>query len=161
MLVSVIVFAFCFQVPMWPLMGAQLFGHTPLQPFRVYPQQAYVPPGSGLWTMSGVHQVATPFTDLSRGSQSISCPSTIQSIWWLGRVTPIPSPSLHVKEWSSVPRFLLLIEMVNINLCWGLILVIPTWWLALRLMNFLLSGWQNIFYLFTYLPWVNWQSVNT
>ena len=50
-LVSVMVFAFCFQVPMWlpcsPVM-AQPSGFATLQPFRVYPWQAYVPPDDGL-----------------------------------------------------------------------------------------------------------------
>ena len=36
-----------------------------MQPFRVYPWQAYVPPGDGPWLMSGVLQVAAPPTALS------------------------------------------------------------------------------------------------
>ena len=58
MLVSVMVFAFCIQVLMWllcSLMGAQPLGFATLQPFGIYPWQAYVPCGDGLWPMSGVH----------------------------------------------------------------------------------------------------------
>ena len=47
-LVSVLVYAFCFQVPCWMLylpMGAQALGFAPLQPFGAYPWQAYVQPG--------------------------------------------------------------------------------------------------------------------
>ena len=46
-------------------MGAQLLGFAPLQPFGVYPWQAYVQPGDGHWSMPGMHRVAAT---LSRGS---------------------------------------------------------------------------------------------
>ena len=47
-LVSVLVSAFYFYVPSWmpySPMGAQPLGFAPLQPFGVYPWQAYVQPG--------------------------------------------------------------------------------------------------------------------
>ena len=64
-LVSVMVFAFCFHVPMWPSCsprGAQLWGHATQQTFGDYPWQAYIPPGNGLHPMPGVHNVAAPLT---------------------------------------------------------------------------------------------------
>ena len=51
------VFAFCFQVPMWlpcSEMGAQLLGFAMPHPYGVYPYQAYVSPGHGLWPIPGV-----------------------------------------------------------------------------------------------------------
>ena len=61
-------FAFCFQVPIWlpsSTIGAKSQGFVTLQPFRVYPWQAYVHPGDGLWPMPGVQLVVTPPTALS------------------------------------------------------------------------------------------------
>ena len=62
-LVSVLVSAFYFWVPCWmsysPL-GAQPLGFAPLQPLGVYPWQAYVQPGDGLWCTPGMHRVAAP-----------------------------------------------------------------------------------------------------
>ena len=57
MLVLVMVFAFCFQVPMslpCSPMGAHLFGHAMQQPYGLYLWQVYVPPGDGLWPTPGV-----------------------------------------------------------------------------------------------------------
>ena len=86
MLVSVMVHAFCFQVPFlmpYSPMGAQPLGFALLQPFRVYPWQAYVHPGDGNWPRPWMHWVGAPFTALSRRSlmllsQLFSChPSNI------------------------------------------------------------------------------------
>ena len=54
MLVSVMVFDFCFQVSMW----LQLLGFITPQPFGVYPWHAYVPHGDGLWSMPGMPLMA-------------------------------------------------------------------------------------------------------
>ena len=70
-LVSVLVSAFYFQVPSWmpySLMGAQQLGFASLQPFGVYPWQAYVQPGDGHWSTPGMDRVAAPSTTLSMGS---------------------------------------------------------------------------------------------
>ena len=70
-LVSILVPALYFQVPSWMLyspVGAQPLGFAPLQPFGVYPLQAYVQPGDGHWSTPGMHRVAAPSTTLSRGS---------------------------------------------------------------------------------------------
>ena len=48
--------------------GSQPLGFAPLQPFGIYPQQAYVKPGDGHQSMPGMHRVAAPSTTLSRGS---------------------------------------------------------------------------------------------
>ena len=50
--------------PLW----AQPLGFAPLQPFGVYPWQAYVQPGDGHCSMPSVRRVAAPSTTLSRGS---------------------------------------------------------------------------------------------
>ena len=58
MLVSVIEFAFYFQVPMyWPCppVGAEPFRLISLQPFIGYQWKAYVLPCVVLWPMPGVH----------------------------------------------------------------------------------------------------------
>ena len=69
MLVSVLLFVFCFKVWLSCLpVGAQPLGFLSLQSFRIYPWQAYLPPGYGPWPMQGVHWVAAPPTALSRGS---------------------------------------------------------------------------------------------
>ena len=49
-------------------MGAQLLGFAPLQPFGVYPWQAYVQPGDGHQSTPGMHRVAAPSATLGRGS---------------------------------------------------------------------------------------------
>ena len=61
---------------MWGLLSAFMLPSSPkgtqplrivtLQPFGVYPWQAYVPPGDGMWPMPGVHIVADPPTTLSQ-----------------------------------------------------------------------------------------------
>ena len=76
-LVYVMVFAYCFQVPMWlpcsPL-GAQPLGFAASQPFPVYPWQAYMPPGDGQWPIPGVLHVAAPTTAVSRGRTHLAVP---------------------------------------------------------------------------------------
>ena len=49
-------------------MGAQPLGFAPLQPFGVYPWQAYMQPGDGHQSMPGMHRVAAPSPTLGRGS---------------------------------------------------------------------------------------------
>ena len=48
-------------------MGDQPLGFAALQPFRVYPCQASMPAGDGLWLMPGVHWEAAPPIALRRG----------------------------------------------------------------------------------------------
>ena len=74
------------------------------QPFEVYPWQAYVPHGDGLWPTLGLHRIAVPssasswgeipathFTAPSYSSNMVS--HAVFGAWW--RVTLITSPSLH------------------------------------------------------------------
>ena len=98
-LVLVLVYAFCFQVPYWmpySPMEAQPLGFAPLQPFRVYPQQAYVQPDDGHWSTPGVHRVAAPSTALRRRSllslNQLS-PSHSNYIQLLGLDRESPNPS--------------------------------------------------------------------
>ena len=53
-------------------MGAQPLGFAPLQPFGVYPWQAYVQPGpgDGHWSMPGMLRVVAPSATLGRGEPS-------------------------------------------------------------------------------------------
>ena len=70
-LVSVLVYAFYFQVSCWMLnspMGAQPLGFAPLQPFGAYPQQACMQPCDGHQPTPGMHRVAALSTTLSGGS---------------------------------------------------------------------------------------------
>ena len=71
LLVSVLVSAFCCQVPCWmpySPTGAQQLGCEPLQPFGAYQWQAYVQPGNGHWPTQDMHRVIAPSTTLSRRS---------------------------------------------------------------------------------------------
>ena len=58
--------------------------------------------------------------------------------------SPIPLPSIHGGERISFP-YLLPYPMTwsTPNLWWALKLVIPVWWLHIRLMNLLAPCWQN------------------
>ena len=60
--------------------GAQPLGFAPLQPFGVYPWQAYMQPGDGHWSTPGMHRVVAPYAILGRGGAfcySFSCSPTI------------------------------------------------------------------------------------
>ena len=64
--------------------GAQLLGSAPLQPFGVYPWQAYVQPGDGHQSTPGMHQVAAT---LGRGSLLLLiqlCPNQLVGYTALG-----------------------------------------------------------------------------
>ena len=87
MLLSVMVFAFGFQIPMklpCSPMVAQPLGFATLQPFGVYPWQAYVPPCDGPWLMLEVHQVLLlPLFCVGGASYySFTFTPAIPSIWW-------------------------------------------------------------------------------
>ena len=124
-LVSILVYAFYFQVSSWmpySPMGAQLLGFAPLQPFGVYPWQAYVQPGNGHWSTPGMHRVAAPLATLSRGEPSTSQSAVPQpshlyggaySLGGLAESHPIPPPSLHDGEGSSFPGLVPLDDMVD------------------------------------------------
>ena len=124
-LVSVLVSALYFQVPSWMLyspMGAQLLGFAPLQPFRVYPWQAYVQPGDGHEFTTGMHRVAAPSATLSRGEPSATQLAFPQPSYLYGGAYslggsaeshPIPPPSLHDGEGSSFPGLVPSDDTVN------------------------------------------------
>ena len=124
-LVSVIVYAFCFQVPCWmpySPMGTQPLEFAPLQPCRAYPWQAYVQPGDGHWLTQGTHLVAAPSTPLNRGEPSATESAVLQpfqlydgaySFGGLAESPPIPPPSLHGGEGSSAPGLVPSDDMVN------------------------------------------------
>ena len=90
-------------------MGAQPLGFVPLQPFGVYPWQAYVQPGGGQWSTPSLHQVAAPSATLGRVEPSAThsaVPQLIGGVYSLGGSIEshlIPLPSLHDGEGSSFP----------------------------------------------------------
>ena len=87
-------------------MGAQPLGFAPLQPFGVYPWQAYVQHGDGHWSMPGVHTVAAPSATLGRVEPSTTQSAVPQPSIWCGAYSLggsveshlIPLPSLHDGE---------------------------------------------------------------
>ena len=90
-------------------MGVQPLGFEPLQPFGVYPWQAYVKPGGGQWSTPGLHQVAAPPATLGRVEPSAThsaVPQPIDGVYSLGGSIEshlIPLPSLCDGEASSFP----------------------------------------------------------
>ena len=90
-------------------MGAQPLGFAPWQPFGVYPWQAYVQPGDGHRSTTGMHRVAAPSTTLGRVEPSATLsavPQPIGGVYGLGGLVEshlIPLPSLHDGKWSSFP----------------------------------------------------------
>ena len=64
MLMSVMVYVFCFQIPIW--LKSSPVGFAMLQPFGEYPWKVYVPPGIGPYPIPGVQQVAALPTAFSR-----------------------------------------------------------------------------------------------
>ena len=87
-------------------MGAQPLGFAPWQPFGVYPWQAYVQPGDGHQSTSGMHRVAAASATLSRGSLLLLIllfPNHLVGHTSLGAQLGhlIPLPSLQDGEGSS------------------------------------------------------------
>ena len=107
-LVSVLVSAFYFQVLSWMWyspMGAQPLGFAPLQPFGVYPWQAYVQPGDGQRPTPGMHRVAAPTPTLGRVEPSAThsaVPQPIGEVYSLGGSIESPDPSTFPTWWGGV-----------------------------------------------------------
>ena len=124
-LVSTLVAGFYFQVPYWmpcSPMGPQPLGFAPLEPFGVYPWQAYVQPGDGHQAMPGMHRVTVPFITLSRGEPSATQSAFPQpshqydgaySLGGLAESHLIPLPSLHDGQGSSFPGLVPSDDIVN------------------------------------------------
>ena len=80
-------------------MGAQLLGFVPLQPFGVYPWQAYVQPGYGHQSTPGMHRVAASSGTLGRGSLLVliqlfpNHPIYLVGAYSLGGSVESPEPS--------------------------------------------------------------------
>ena len=100
-------------------MGAQPLGFAPLQPFGVYPWQAYVQPGDGHQSTPGMHRVAAPSATLGRGEPSAihsAVPQPTGGAYSLGGSVEshlIPPPSLHDGEGSSFPGLVPSDDAVN------------------------------------------------
>ena len=93
-----------------------------LQPFGVYPWQAYMQPGDGHWSTPGMHRVAAPSITLSRGEPSATQSAVPQPSHLYGGAYslggsvenhPIPLPSLHDGEESSFPCLVPLDDTVD------------------------------------------------
>ena len=114
-------------------MGAQPLGFAPLQPFGVYPWQAYVQPGDGHQSTSGMHRVAAPSATLGRGEPSAThsaVPQPIGGVYSLGGSIEshlIPLPSLHDGEGSSFQVWCHQMMWSILILLWTLNLVILVW----------------------------------
>ena len=98
--------------------GAQPLGFASLQPFGVYPWQAYVQPGDGHWSMPGMHRVAVPSATLGRGSLLLLIqlfPNHLVGIqpWGPSGESPDLPPSLHDGEGSSFPGLVPSDDMVD------------------------------------------------
>ena len=100
-------------------MGAQPLGFVPLQPFGVYPWQAYVQPGNGHQSTPCMHRVAAPSATLGRGEPSATHSAVSQPFggaYSLGGsveshlISPL---SLHDGERSSFPGLVPSDDMVN------------------------------------------------
>ena len=107
-------------------MGAQPLGFAPLQPFRVYPWQAYVQPGDGHQSTPGLHWVAAPSATLGRVQPSAThsaVPQPIGGVYSLGgsiESHPIPLPSLCDGEGSSFPGLVPSDDVVNSDSVMGI-----------------------------------------
>ena len=160
LMLSLTVSVLCFHIPIWmsySSMGTLLLGFAQPKTFRAYPWQAYVPPGNGLWPMSGVPWRAAPSTALSRGVASfysVSChPSNqcggIYSCRGLAESHPSPPPSQCGREGSFILGFVP-------SILWLLKLVIGHYIAEFS------HNWQAVFCcLITHLPWLHRQGVNT
>ena len=91
-------------------MGAQPLGFAPLQPFGVYPWQAYVQPGDGHLSTPGMYRVVAASATLGRGKPSSTHSAVPQPSHLFGGAYSlggsveshlIPLPSLHDREGSS------------------------------------------------------------
>ena len=137
-LVSVLVYAFCFQVPCcmsYSPMGAQPLGFASLQPFGAYPWEAYVQHGDGHQPTPGMHRVAASSTVFSRGSLMLlnqlfpSHPKymaghTALGAWQSHLISP---PSLHCGKGLLFQVWFHLMAWLTMNLQCALNLVILVW----------------------------------
>ena len=87
-------------------MGAQPLGFAPVQPFGVYPWQAYVQPVDGHRSTPGMHRVAAPTATLGRVEPSAShsaVPQPIGGVYSLGGLLrESPDPSAFSTCWGGV-----------------------------------------------------------
>ena len=141
MLVSVLVYAFCFQMPCstsYSLRWTQQLMSAPLKLFGSHPGQAYVHPGDGYLPTPGMHQVAAASTTSSKGSllllsQLSSSHSnnmvehTAVGAW---QSHTIPLPSLHGRVgllFQAWLHWLHLMTWSTLNLWWMFNLMILVW----------------------------------
>ena len=148
--------------------GGSTLGFAPLQPFGVYPRQAYVQSGDGHQSMPGMHRVATPSTTLGRGNLLVPLSAVPQPSHLYGGAYslgdsaeshPIPPPSLHVGEGSSFPGLVPSDDMVDSESVMGIkpgdsSVVIGS--LGIRLMSLLAPGLQSSS--FPTPTFINWNS---
>ena len=130
-------------------MGAQPLGFAPLQPFGVYPWQAYVQPGDGHQSTPGMYRVTAPSTTLSGGSLLLlSCSLTIPSIWvhiafGAQQNHLIPLPSLHDGKESSFQGLVPSDDTVDSESVMGIKPCDSSVVIGIRLMSLLAPGLQS------------------
>ena len=139
--------------------GGSTIGVCTMQPFEACPWHVIVPPGDALWPTPGMNWVVDPSIASSRGKLHDTMPAVLQPFIWydgvynlgLGRV----SWSLHLlyMAWRGLLFQVLLhpITWLTPTLWWALNLVIPVWWLGIKLMNLYTPGWLNILLLHTFI----------
>ena len=132
--------------------AAKPLGFAPLQPFGVYPWQAYVQPGDGHWSTPGMHRVAAPSATLGRGNLLLLIQlfpkhpiyfvehTALGAQWRITCSLCLPymmGRGLLFQVWCHQ------IMWATLNLWWALNLVIPVWWLGIRLISLLTPGLQS------------------
>ena len=102
--------------------GGSAIRVVPLQPFGVYPWQAYVQPGDSHWSTPGMHRVAAPSATWSRGEPSTTQLAVPQPSHLYGGTYShggsaeshlIPPSSIHDGKESSFPGLVPTDDMVN------------------------------------------------
>ena len=117
------------------LLGLNHWDLHHLQPLGAYPWQAYVQPGNGHQSASGMHQVASPSTALSRGSLLLLHQlSSIHSNYMMRHAALrawqshlIPPAYLHGGKVSCVHGCSHPMAQLTLNLQWALNLVVLVW----------------------------------
>ena len=157
-LVSVMVYDFCFQVPSWMLcspVGTQPLKFAPLQPFGAYTCQAHVQSGDGHWSTPLMHKWLLPpllwiggslllINQLSSGHSNDIVRHAALGAWQSHLISP---PSNMVGMCFLFQVWFHLMTQLTLNLWWALNLLILVWCLVIRLMSLLSFGQQSGFLL--------------
>ena len=169
MLVCLIVYTLCFQVPFrmpYSPVRVHPLRFTPLQPFGAYTCQEYVHPHDGHWPMPWMHWVAVPSTALDRREPYATQSAVLQLFQQYGGAYSfgslveshlIPLPSYMVGRGHLFQVWFHLMAQSTLNLWWALHLMILVCWSGIRLVSLLTPGLQRsllLIHTFTLGSWV-------